>query len=200
MKKKVLSIVLIVLLAVLAAELAFVVLSLTGREGAAAVLSTEPQNATLSTEPSVPGDSQPVEPTGDTQPEDTQPEDTTGDIQPEDTQPQDTTEATQPTELTETSFLLTFTGDSTIGCAPNMEFNAYGYTHVVGEDYEYPFRNVAEFFENDDFTMINLEGPFTDGGYPAQKMFTFRGPSSYIRILTENSVEAVTLANNHSLD
>ena len=202
MKKKVLSIVLIVLLAVLAAELAFVVLSLTGREGAAAVLSTEPQNVTLSTEPSVPGDSQPVEPTGDTQPEDTQPEDTTGDIQPEDTQPQDTTEATQPTELTETSFLLTFTGDSTIGCAPNMEFNAYGYTHVVGEDYEYPFRNVAEYFRNDDLTLVNLESVLAEKGVgtPAPNTFVFRAPTAYVNILTSSSVEAVTLANNHYMD
>lgn len=186
MKKKVLSIVLIVLLAVLAAELAFVVLSLTGREGAAAVLATEPQHATLSTEPSVPGDSQP--------------EDTTGDIQPEDTQPEDTTEATQPTELTETSFLLTFTGDSTIGSDPNLFANRYGYILTVGEDYEYPFRNLAEFFKNDDLTLVNLEGVFADKGTGAVKQFVFRGPTAYINILTSSSVEAVTLANNHSLD
>lgn len=121
------------------------------------------------------------------------------------TEPVVTTEATEPpttvpTEPPEEHFTLTFVGDCTLGGAPNQLGSPLGFFQTMGEDYGYPFRNVAEFFENDDFTMINLEGPFTDGGYPAQKMFTFRGPSSYIRILTENSVEAVTLANNHSLD
>ena len=35
---------------------------------------------------------------------------------------------------------------------------------------------------------------------PAEKQFRFRGPTSYGAILTEGSVEAVTLANNHTLD
>ena len=111
------------------------------------------------------------------------------------TEPVVTTEATEPpttvpTEPPEEHFTLTFVGDCTLGGAPNQLGSPLGFFQTMGEDYGYPFRNVAEFFENDDFTMINLEGPFTDGGYPAQKMFTFRGPSSYIRILTENSVEA----------
>jgi len=116
-----------------------------------------------------------------------------------------TTEATEPpttapTEPPEEHFTLTFVGDCTLGSAPIHEGTPTGFKMTVGEDYGYPFRNVAQYFENDDFTMINLEGPFTDEGYPAQKTFTFRGPSNYIRFLTENSVEAVTLANNHSMD
>lgn len=107
---------------------------------------------------------------------------------------------TAPTAPPEEHFTLTFVGDCTLGCAPIHEGTPTGFTQTVGEDYGYLFRNVAEYFANDDFTMINLEGPLTDGGHPAQKMFTFRGPSHYIRFLTENSVEAVTLANNHSQD
>lgn len=109
---------------------------------------------------------------------------------------------TEPTETEpqEERFLLTFVGDCTFGSNPTNFFAGYGFIKTVGEDYRYPFRNVIEYFENDDFTMINLEGPLTDTGYPMQKKHTFRGPTSYVNIITENSVEAVTIANNHTLD
>lgn len=116
-----------------------------------------------------------------------------------------TTEAPQPpttapTEPPEEHFTLTFVGDCTLGSAPMHYEMATGFIKTVGEDYAYPFANVAEYFQNDDYTMINLEGVFADEGYPADKLFTFRGPSSYINILTQNSVDGVTLSNNHTLD
>ena len=104
------------------------------------------------------------------------------------------------TEPQEERFLLTFVGDCTFGSNPTNYFAGYGFIKTVGEDYRYPFQNVIDYFENDDFTMINLEGPLCDSGYPVQKKHTFRGPISYVNILTENSVEAVTIANNHTLD
>lgn len=107
---------------------------------------------------------------------------------------------TVPTEPPEEHFVLTFVGDCTLGSDPAFYYAPSGFIQTVGEDYDYPFRNVVEYFENDDFTMINLEGVFTDKGAPANKTFTFRAPPDYIRILTQNSVEAVTLANNHTLD
>lgn len=96
-------------------------------------------------------------------------------------------------------FTLTFVGDCTLGSDPGM-MDSSGFVSVVGSDYAYPFRNVREYFENDDFTMVNLEGVLGDQGYPANKTFRFRGPGEYANILAENSVEAVTLANNHSMD
>ena len=104
------------------------------------------------------------------------------------------------TELQEERFLLTFVGDCTFGSNPTNYFAGYGFIKTVGEDYRYPFQNVIGYFESDDFTMINLEGPLCDSGYPVQKKHTFRGPTSYVNIITENSVEAVTIANNHTLD
>ena len=57
------------------------------------------------------------------------------------------------------------------------------------------------YFANDDLTLVNLEGPLVDDGYPIpNKKFNFRGPTDYVNILTEGSVEAVTLANNHTED
>lgn len=123
--------------------------------------------------------------------------------EPAQTQPPETeapTTAPTETEPKPERFLLTFAGDCTFGGTTANHYALYGFPKTVGEDYRYPFANVISYFENDDFTMVNLEGPLCDSGGPVQKKHTFRGPTSYVNILTENSVEAVTLANNHSLD
>lgn len=104
------------------------------------------------------------------------------------------------TEPREERFLLTFVGDCTFGSNPTNAYAGYGFIKTVGEDYRYPFQNVIDHFEQDEFTLINLEGPLTDTGNPMQKKHAFRGPTSYVNIITENSIEAVTLANNHSMD
>ena len=108
---------------------------------------------------------------------------------------------TEPqTEPQPERFLLTFVGDCTLGCRDSHSYMDFGFTHTIGEDYGFPFRYVLEYFEKDELTCINLEGAFTDVGNPAPKEHTFRGPTSYINILTQNSVEFVTLANNHTMD
>lgn len=111
-------------------------------------------------------------------------------------------EATLPTETEpqEERFLLTFAGDCTLGANPSNTYADVGFPRVVGEDYSYPLRNVVSWFEADDATFVNLEGALTDQGNPADKTYTFRGSPAYSQILTDNSVEVVTLANNHSLD
>lgn len=96
--------------------------------------------------------------------------------------------------------LLTFVGDCTFGASPANYYAGVGFIKTVGEDYGFPFRNVMDWFGSDELTLINLEGPLTDMGNPMQKKHTFRGPTDYVQILTENSVEAVTIANNHSHD
>ena len=118
------------------------------------------------------------------------------------TEAAETEPTTLPTETQpqEERFLLTFVGDCTFGSNPTNYFAGYGFIKTVGEDYRYPFRNIIDYFEQDEFTMINLEGPLTDEGNPMQKKHAFHGPTSYVNIITENSIEAVTLANNHSMD
>lgn len=123
---------------------------------------------------------------------------------PETTVPETEVPTTEPTtvpaEPPEEHFLLTFTGDCTFGANPVNYYAGYGFIKTVGEDYRYPFRNVVGWFENDECSFINLEGPLADAGNPVQKKHTFRGPTAYVQIITENSVEAVTIANNHSRD
>ena len=125
------------------------------------------------------------------------------------TEPEVTTEATtepttepttQPTEPPEEHFTLTFTGDCTLGSDPGSWYSKSSFINVIGEDYGYPFRNVLDYFESDECTIINLGGVLGTSGARADKLFTFHAPAEYINILTEGSVEAVTLANNHSAD
>ncbi|MDR0974099.1 MAG: CapA family protein [Ruminococcus sp.] len=61
--------------------------------------------------------------------------------------------------------------------------------------------NVADIFENDDITVVNLEGTLTTADTRrANRSFLFRGQPSYTEILTEGGVDVVNIANNHHND
>ena len=104
------------------------------------------------------------------------------------------------TEPQQIRYMLSFAGDCTLAADPGNYSSPHGFIETVGTDYGYPFRNVLDYFKNDDFTIINLESVLADSGYPADKLFTFKGPVAYTQIMTSSSVEAVTLANNHTED
>ena len=107
-----------------------------------------------------------------------------------------------PTEPPFDSFVLTFTGDSTLGTEEGDWSSSDNFINVVGTDYDFPFRNVADIFAADDCTFTNLEGVLAEKGVGTaqNKRFRFRGPLAYTQILTGSSVEAVSLANNHTSD
>lgn len=110
-------------------------------------------------------------------------------------------EETQPAvEKDPNVFTLTFVGDCTLGSAKDVYGNMYSFIWTIGENYDYPFDNVREYFKNDDFTFANLEGNFMDEVMYSSSQFSFRGPTAYTQILTGSSVEMVTLANNHTMD
>lgn len=92
---------------------------------------------------------------------------------------------------------LSFVGDCTFGSVAGLPG---GYLSVVNGDYAYPFAKTVQFFRDDDFTMANLECTLTEETSARGKTFVFRAPADYAKILTEGSVEFVTLANNHVLD
>lgn len=69
-----------------------------------------------------------------------------------------------------------------------------------GQDYGYFLKNVKKIFEEDDLTVANLEGPLTSASNAKIKKFAFKGDPSYVNILKEGGIDAVTLANNHSED
>lgn len=107
------------------------------------------------------------------------------------------------------SILITLTaaGDFTIGgdsrkSASRNIFEAELKKH--GGDVNYTLANVKDILAEDDLTLINFEGTLTDSTYvPNNKKnneFLFSAPPSYVRVLPDNSVEAVSLENNHVLD
>lgn len=98
-------------------------------------------------------------------------------------------------------YVISLAGDCTLGTTAPVYYAGLGFIRTIGEDYGHPFRNVQCYFAEDDLTLVNLEGPLIDGGTPKpNKQFNFRGPTAYVSILTEGSVEAVSLANNHTED
>jgi len=71
---------------------------------------------------------------------------------------------------------------------------------------EYFFSEVKELLQQDTLTIANLEGTLTTSAMKADKeaqgnrAFWFKGDPVYTAILQAGSIEAVNLANNHSLD
>lgn len=64
----------------------------------------------------------------------------------------------------------------------------------------YFFQNVKPIFEKDDMTIVNFEGTLSSSGNRVDKKWAFRGKPSYIKILSQGSIEAVAFANNHVRD
>lgn len=98
---------------------------------------------------------------------------------------------------------ISFAGDVTMG--NYIGSSGYGtFDHEFekqNKNYKYFFEKVKHIFEEDDITIVNLEGPLTTStkGNTGKK-FAFKGHPSYVNILKEGSVEAVSIANNHSQD
>ena len=71
-------------------------------------------------------------------------------------------------------------------------------------DINFIFRNVKTIFEEDDLTIANFEGVLADSySIPSSKKkndYLFLGSPSYAEALSGNSVEAVTMENNHIND
>ena len=165
------------------------------------VSPTNPLAQLLGTAMEVPVETQPIQMESlpeESTTETTIPETTEEVTEPETTVPETTEAPTEPPAPE--VFTLTFVGDCTLGTTPKNFNYKQGFIQTVGEDYRYNFANVIEYFENDDFTMLNLEGVLADEGTAANKQHTFRGPTAYVNILTQNSVEAVSLSNNHTMD
>lgn len=110
-----------------------------------------------------------------------------------------TEETTVPEPVPE-HYFLSFAGDCTLGTMYQLYGIPSCFPGIVGENYEYPFASVQEWFGSDDFTMVNLEGPLTNDGTPAEKTFCFRGDPAFAQILPAGSVECVSIANNHAMD
>ncbi len=69
------------------------------------------------------------------------------------------------------------------------------------KDIAYPFRKLpSHWFDEVDYAIANLEGPVTSERRPPEKIIDFQFDPIIIPILKEQGIDAVSQANNHSLD
>lgn len=67
--------------------------------------------------------------------------------------------------------------------------------------YDYPYAQLNGLFTQDDLSIVNLETPITEGGVGADnKQFVFKSPPEALDGLKAAGIDAVNLANNHTLD
>ncbi|MDR2505069.1 MAG: CapA family protein [Oscillospiraceae bacterium] len=100
--------------------------------------------------------------------------------------------------------IISAVGDVTLG--GNMKGNPKSTIYSKefakqGEDYGFAFRNTRSVFEADDVTIANFEGTFTNSTKAGNSnSYNFRVAPEHVNVLTQGSVEMVTLENNHVLD
>ena len=110
------------------------------------------------------------------------------------------TKATQEEEFN--TITISAAGDVTMGRdALTSYYNSFDQElELHKKDYSYFMKNVKSIFENDDLTIVNLEGPLTNYALMAEKQYRFKGAAAYTEVLKQGSIEAVNLANNHMFD
>lgn len=109
-------------------------------------------------------------------------------------------------EVEKKEILITSAGDCTLGTDTNFGYEG-SLTYeldMYNNDYSHIMSNMKNIFENDDYTIVNLETTFTESNFKADKgsgiAYHFKGPKEYVNILTSSSIEGVTVSNNHIYD
>ena len=93
-------------------------------------------------------------------------------------------------------------GDVTLGMTHQQDYSySFDQMYDTCQDPGYFFANVADYFANDDCTIVNLEGPLTSTTEMLEeKEFIIKGKPEYVHILSAGSVEMAGFSNNHRLD
>ncbi len=103
------------------------------------------------------------------------------------------------------SLTISAVGDCTLGGDMDKS-SERTFTETIYADEDpmtYCFRNVADIFESDDLTIINLEVVLTESSKyldRSDKTFFMRGKPEYVEMLTRSSIEVANIANNHTTD
>ena len=124
-------------------------------------------------------------------------------------QPADSVQVSSPQVMDHdeiTSITLSAVGDVTLGQDERFSYaGSFDQYHTLhGSDYF--FSGVKKILSEDDLTIANLEGTLTkasekpDKSAQGNQAFFFKGNPYYTEILKAGSIEAVNLANNHSMD
>ena len=100
---------------------------------------------------------------------------------------------------------LSFAGDTLLASFKD-ETTPFSFNEYANENPPtYFLEKVKPIFEDDDFTIVNLENVFTDRDLEETEKnydpaYWYKSRTSNVEILTSSSVEAVSLANNHTED
>ena len=110
-------------------------------------------------------------------------------------------------EPEDTSFTidLSIVGDCMLATYKGQFYEGSFSWYVAHKAPAYFFEKVADIFKADDFTIANLENVLTDNNLKevaksGSRVFWFKAPTYNRHILRAGSIEAVSLANNHTND
>jgi poly-gamma-glutamate synthesis protein (capsule biosynthesis protein) len=99
--------------------------------------------------------------------------------------------------------LVSLTGDCVLGGEEKTRKNERSFDSVIAQKGpEWPFSGLAQLFQKDDITFVNLECVLQDNtkGKLEGKRYIFRGRTGYTKILMAGGVDQVNIANNHYID
>lgn len=142
-----------------------------------------------------------TEPTEDTTISETNQDETTTTTPPEATE----TEPTEPPKPTSFDIVLSFAGDCTLSDVTSSP-QWHGFEQFWNQNKpSYFLEKVKPIFEEDDFTIVNLECVLSDQALSKRDKgegtaFWFKSGTNKTELLTAGSVEGVSLANNHTFD
>lgn len=92
-------------------------------------------------------------------------------------------------------------GSVKLSFAGDIIFSGKAGALLEQKGYDYSYSALDGMFKKDDLTVVNLETPITTRGVGAKnKQFVFKGPPKALDALKAAGVDAVNLANNHTLD
>lgn len=109
------------------------------------------------------------------------------------------TPAAEPQEI---QITISAAGDVSLGNYYGQGYSgSFRETYDRLQDYSYFFENVYDIFSDDDMTIVNLEGMLTNAQERREEQeYCISGDPEFVNILTEGSVEAVSMGNNHRPD
>lgn len=108
------------------------------------------------------------------------------------------TEEPEPSATpTPVSVKVSFIGDCTL-CSDARGRDYF--SSVVKKRWDYPFKHCKYIFKADDLTLANCEMAITSRKKYRKKKFVFAMKPAGIAMFTKNGIEAVNLANNHTMD
>lgn len=110
-----------------------------------------------------------------------------------------------PEESTSFTVDLSIVGDCLLATHRGQTYSGSFSSYAASQPSSYFFEKVLDVFAADDFTLVNLENVLTDRPLAEREKdgdvaFWFKAPAANAGILSDSSVEAVSLANNHTGD